>query len=80
MDLGTFRIDSFQAVLNPSQSAVLAIGRIAERPAAVDGRLTVRHTAFLTLSCDPRVFDAALAAQFLDRVVDLIEEPYGLLI
>ena len=77
---GPPRVDSFQAGLSASQSAILAAGRIAERPAVVDGSLAVRQTVFLTLSCDSRVFDAALAAQFLDRVVDLIEEPYGLLI
>ncbi len=79
VDLGAVRVDTFQAVLNPPESAILTVGRIAQRPAVVDGRLTVRRTAMLTLSCDRRVFTAALAAQFLDRVADLIEEPYGLL-
>ena len=79
-DGGPPRVDSLQTVLSPSQSAILAAGRIAERPAVVDGHPAVRQTVFLTLSCDPRVFNAALAARFLDRVVDLIEEPYGLLI
>ena len=80
VDLGMFRVDRLQAVLSPPQTAILTVGRIAERPAVVDGRLAVRQTAFLTLSCDSRVFDTVLAAQFLDYIVDLIEEPYGLLI
>ena len=80
VDLGMFRVDRLQAVLSPPQTAILTVGRIAERPAVVDGRLAVRQTAFLTLSCDSRVFDTVLAAQFLDCIVDLIEEPYGLLI
>lgn len=80
VDLGMYRVDRLQAALNPPQSAILTAGRIAERPAVVEGRLAVRPTAFLTLSCDARLFDAVLAAQFLDYVVDLIEEPYGLLL
>jgi len=80
VDLGMFRVDRLQAVLSPPQTAILTVGRIAERPAVVDGRLAVGQTAFLTLSCDSRVFDTVLAAQFLDCIVDLIEEPYGLLI
>jgi len=80
VDLGMFRVDRLQPVLAPPQSAILTVGRIAERPAVVEGHLAVRQAAFLTLSCDSRVFDAVFAAEFLDCIVDLIEEPYGLLI
>jgi pyruvate dehydrogenase E2 component (dihydrolipoamide acetyltransferase) len=78
-NLGMFRVDVFQAILNPPQSAILAVGRIVERPAVVDGQLVARPAAVLSLSCDHRVLDGALAAQFLGRVVELIEEPYRLL-
>jgi pyruvate dehydrogenase E2 component (dihydrolipoamide acetyltransferase) len=78
-NLGMFRVDAFQAILNPPQSAILAVGRIVERPAVVDGQLVAHPAAVLSLSCDHRVLDGALAAQFLGRVVELIEEPYGLL-
>jgi pyruvate dehydrogenase E2 component (dihydrolipoamide acetyltransferase) len=78
-NLGMFRVDAFQAILNPPQSAILAVGRIVERPAVVGGQLVARPMAVLSLSCDHRVLDGALAAQFLGRVVELIEEPYGLL-
>jgi pyruvate dehydrogenase E2 component (dihydrolipoamide acetyltransferase) len=78
-NLGMFRVDTFQAILNPPQSAILAVGRIVERPAVVDGQLVARAAAVLSLSCDHRVLDGALAAQFLGRVVELTEEPYGLL-
>jgi len=78
-NLGMFRVDAFQAILNPPQSAILAVGRIVERPAVVGGHLVARPTAVLSLSCDHRVLDGALAAQFLGHVVKLIEEPYGLL-
>ena len=74
-----YRVDSFQAILNPPQSAILAVGRIAERPVAAGGQLVVRRTAVLTLSCDHRVLDGAAGAVFLGRVAELIEEPYALL-
>jgi pyruvate dehydrogenase E2 component (dihydrolipoamide acetyltransferase) len=78
-NLGMFRVDTFQAILNPPQSAILAVGRIVERPAVIDGELRPCPTAVLSLSCDHRVLDGALAARFLGRVVELVEEPYGLL-
>lgn len=79
-NLGMFRVDVFQAILNPPQAAILALGRIAPRPAVVNGQLAAAPTAMLSLSCDHRLLDGALAAQFLGRVVELVEEPYGLLV
>ena len=78
-NLGMYRVDRFQAILNPPQAAILAVGRIAERPFAISGQLAVRATMFLTLSCDHRVLDGVLGAKFLGRVAELIEEPYELL-
>jgi pyruvate dehydrogenase E2 component (dihydrolipoyllysine-residue acetyltransferase) len=78
-DLSMYRVDVFQAILTPPQSAVLAVGRIAERPVVVNRQLCVRPTVVLTLSCDHRVLDGLLGARILDRVVELIEEPYDLI-
>jgi pyruvate dehydrogenase E2 component (dihydrolipoamide acetyltransferase) len=78
-NLGMYRVDSFHAILNPPQAAILAVGRIAERPVAIGGQLAVRRTVVLSLSCDHRVLDGMLGAQFLGRVAELIEEPYELL-
>ncbi|MCZ7571640.1 MAG: 2-oxo acid dehydrogenase subunit E2 [Ardenticatenaceae bacterium] len=78
-NLGMYRVDFFQAIINPPQAAILAAGRIAERPAVVAGQVVPRPTLFLTLSADHRVLDGADAARFLDRVAALIEEPYLLL-
>jgi pyruvate dehydrogenase E2 component (dihydrolipoamide acetyltransferase) len=78
-NLGMYRVDAFQAILNPPQSGILAVGRIAERPAAVAGQLCLRQTVVVTLSCDHRVLDGVLGAQFLGRVVELIEEPYEMM-
>jgi pyruvate dehydrogenase E2 component (dihydrolipoamide acetyltransferase) len=79
-NLGMFRVDTFQAILNPPQSAILSVGRIAERPTVVGGQLAARRTVMLTLSCDHRVLDGVLAARFLEQVVELVEEPYRLLV
>jgi len=78
-DLGMYRVDVFQAILNPPQSAILAVGRIAERPVAIEGQVRVRPTMVVTLSCDHRVLDGVMGAQFLGRVVELIEEPTELM-
>ena len=79
-NLGMYRVDSFHAILNPPQAAILAVGRIAERPVAIGGQLAVRRTVVLTLSCDHRVLDGVLGARFLGRVAELIEDPYELLV
>lgn len=78
-NLGMYGVDAFNAILNPPQAAILAVGRIADRVVAVDGAPAVRQTLILTLSCDHRVVDGARAAPFLDDLASLIEEPWGLL-
>jgi pyruvate dehydrogenase E2 component (dihydrolipoamide acetyltransferase) len=77
-NLGMFGVDAFNAVVNPPQAAILAVGRIVERVVPVDGAPAVRPRMVLTLSCDHRVVDGARAAQFLDALATLIEEPAGL--
>jgi pyruvate dehydrogenase E2 component (dihydrolipoamide acetyltransferase) len=77
-NLGMYGVDAFLAVLNPPQAAILAVGRIAERVAAVDGVPAVRPTLVLTLSFDHRVVDGARGAEFLDTLASLVEEPAGL--
>ncbi len=78
-NLGMFGIDEFHAIINPPQSAILAVGRIKERPVASAGSVVVRPTMFLTLSADHRLLDGVQAARFLQRVTQLIEEPYLLI-
>jgi pyruvate dehydrogenase E2 component (dihydrolipoamide acetyltransferase) len=78
-NLGMYGVDGFNAIVNPPQAAILAVGRIADRVVAVDGQPAVRPTMMLTLSCDHRVVDGARAAQFLDELATLVEEPWGLL-
>lgn len=73
-NLGMYGVDAFQAVINPPQAAILAVGRIAPRVMAVGGQPVVAPTMVLSLSCDHRVVDGAGGAKFLDTLVDLMEE------
>ena len=74
-NLGMFGVDAFNAIVNPPQAAILAVGRIADRVVAVEGQPAVRPMMTLTLSCDHRAVDGVRAAQFLDALVGMIEEP-----
>lgn len=77
-NLGMFGIDKFNAIVNPPQAAILAVGRIAERVVPVNGQPSVQPVMTLTLSCDHRVVDGARAAQFMQTLVGYVEEPLSL--
>jgi pyruvate dehydrogenase E2 component (dihydrolipoamide acetyltransferase) len=79
-NLGMYGVDAFNAIVNPPQAAILAVGRIADRVAALNGQPAVQPTMVLTLSCDHRALDGARGAQFLGALADLIEEPLALLV
>jgi pyruvate dehydrogenase E2 component (dihydrolipoamide acetyltransferase) len=79
-NLGMFDVDSFTAVINPPESAILAIGSITPTPAVVDGQVVVRNRMKVTLSSDHRAIDGATAARFLQEVKRLLEEPFGLML
>ena len=78
-NLGMLGVDAFNAIVNPPQAAILAVGRIADRVVAVDGQPAVRPMLTLTLSCDHRVVDGARGAAFLDDLVAALEAPLRLL-
>lgn len=78
-NLGKRRVDEFAPIISPPQSSMLAVGRVADRPAAFEGRLCLRQTMHLTLAVDHRVMDGVPAAEFLDRIVELLEKPFLLL-
>ncbi|MDP2777820.1 MAG: dihydrolipoamide acetyltransferase family protein [Anaerolineales bacterium] len=78
-NLGMYNVDVFNAIVNTPQAAILAVGRIAERVVPVNGQPEIRSMMTLSLSCDHRVVDGARAAQFLDDLANLIEEPLGML-
>jgi pyruvate dehydrogenase E2 component (dihydrolipoamide acetyltransferase) len=77
-NLGMYGVDSFQAIVNAPQAAILAVGRILDRVVAVGGAPAVRPMLSLTLSFDHRVVDGARGAAFLDTLAALAEEPAGL--
>jgi pyruvate dehydrogenase E2 component (dihydrolipoamide acetyltransferase) len=72
-NLGMYGVDAFQAIVNAPQAAILAVGRIAERPTAVHGALTVKPVLTLTVTFDHRVVDGARGAEFLNTLAALVE-------
>jgi pyruvate dehydrogenase E2 component (dihydrolipoamide acetyltransferase) len=74
-NLGMFEIDSFTAIIPPPQAGILAVGAIADRVVAVEGKPAVRSMMTITLSCDHRVVDGAHGARFLNDLVKAISEP-----
>ena len=80
-NLGMYGIDSFSAVINPPQAAILAVGSLKQRAVVLDdGSLAARPTLVLTLACDHRVLYGADGARFLDRVRALLEAPDSLVL
>jgi len=79
-NLGMYNVNAFDAIINTPQAAILSVGRIADRVVPVDGQVAIRPMMVMTLSLDHRVVDGARAAQFLDDLANLIEDPWGLLI
>jgi pyruvate dehydrogenase E2 component (dihydrolipoamide acetyltransferase) len=77
-NLGMFGIDNFAAVINPPQAAILAVGAIKERPVARDGEIATAHLMRVNLACDHRILYGAQGAEFLARIVGLLEEPFSL--
>ncbi len=78
-NLGMYQVDAFTAIIVAPQAAILAVGRIADRVVAVDGKPGIRPIMTLTLSCDHRVFDGARAALFLNDLAAALVEPDKLL-
>ena len=78
-NLGMYGVDAFTPIINLPECAILGAGRIAAQPAVVDGQVAIRQRMWLSLTFDHRLVDGAPAARFLQRVVQLVEEPYLLL-
>jgi pyruvate dehydrogenase E2 component (dihydrolipoamide acetyltransferase) len=80
-NLGMYGIDSFSAVINPPQAAILAVGSLRPRPVVDEsGAIVARPTIVLTLACDHRILYGADGARFLGRVRELLEQPLALLV
>jgi pyruvate dehydrogenase E2 component (dihydrolipoamide acetyltransferase) len=74
-NLGMLGIDEFSAIINPPESAILAVGAVAEKAVVVDGRVEAGLRCRLTLSCDHRVVDGATGAKFLQSLQQILENP-----
>lgn len=79
-NLGMYGTESFTAILNPPQSAILAVGAATPQPVVVDGALAVGTVMRCTLSVDHRAIDGALAAQWLKAFEQLIANPLSILV
>lgn len=79
-NLGMYGINDFSAIINPPQAAILAVGAGQQRPVVKDGALAVATVMTVTLSCDHRVVDGALGAEFLGAFKALIEDPLTMLL
>ena len=79
-NLGMFGVEHFTAIINPPNSAILAVGAAIEKPVVRDGELVVGHEMSATLSLDHRVIDGAMAAQYLKTLKEYIENPASLLV
>ncbi len=80
-NLGAMGIDSFSAVINPPQGFILAVGRITKVPVIDDcDQIVAGHRMSLTMSCDHRVIDGALGAEYLKELRHLLENPALLLV
>jgi len=73
--LGMFGVEEFTAILNPPETAILAVGAIVDRPVAIDRQVVVRPVMKVTLTYDHRVIDGAAAARFLGAFRELVENP-----
>jgi pyruvate dehydrogenase E2 component (dihydrolipoamide acetyltransferase) len=75
-NLGMFGVEHFTAIINPPESAILAVGATTREPTVVGDAVEPRHRLRYTLSVDHRVIDGALAAKFLQTLTGLVEHPW----
>lgn len=78
-NLGMMDIDEFTAIINPPDSCILAVGKIAATPVVENGQMVIRNLMKLTLSCDHRVVDGAVGSRFLQTLKTYLENPVTML-
>jgi len=74
-NLGMYGVEGFHAIINPPESGILAVSAIIQKPVVADEEITIRPCVKLSLSVDHRVVDGSVAAQFLARIKELVEDP-----
>lgn len=75
-NLGMFGIESFTAIINPPESAILSVGKIKDSCLSLDGEIVQRPLMNLTINADHRVIDGAVAANYLMDLKNVLENPY----
>ena len=79
-NLGMYSIENFIAIINPPQSAILAVGSVAKKPVVIDDTIKAQSIMQVSLSCDHRVVDGAVAALWLQTFKNILENPMVVLI
>ena len=74
-NLGMFGVEHFTAIINPPQSAILAVGRTVDTPVGRDGKIVLRPMANFCLSSDHRIVDGVTAARFMADLRAALENP-----
>jgi len=78
-NLGMYGVDVFTPIINPPETAILGVGRVAERPTVSKGEIVAKPIMKLSLSFDHRVVDGAPAARFLQTMKAILEEASSIL-
>ena len=79
-NLGMFGVKTFSSIINPPQGCILSVGAGEKRPWVRDGQLVVADVMTVTLTCDHRVVDGSVGAQWISVFKSLVENPIGLLV
>jgi len=74
-NLGMFGVEFFTPIINPPEAAILGVGKITETPVATNGKIEIEPIMMLSLSYDHRIIDGAPAAEFLNKIKQLVENP-----
>ena len=74
-NLGMYGLDFFTPIINPPEAAILGVGRIVEKPVVINGGIHIRSMMYLSLTYDHRIIDGAPAAEFLQTLRTLLENP-----
>lgn len=78
-NLGMFGIESFTAIINPPEAAILAVGKMIDQPVVINNEISIRPMLNLTIAADHRINDGAKVAKFLMDLKGILENPYLLL-
>jgi len=78
-NIGMYEIDAFTPIINLPETGILGVGRIVEKPAVIDGQVTIRSMMYLSLTFDHRIIDGAPASAFLRTIKHYLEKPYELI-